>query len=106
MTHFTSLLTSLLKFLVVPVALLSGGIVHAQQTQQSTFNVSVTFVPATQAMAAAQLCSQGKPQGLLTVSAVRVDCPVGNSVKSAFRQSTVEQGLTTVFKSNEVVVTF
>lgn len=95
-----ALSASSLKHLILPAALLIAGVAHAQQ---ASFTVAVTLHSASKAMAAAQLCPEGRPLNLLAAASVRVDCPAGMYDKAATSQNT---GNANSGKPSEVIVTF
>lgn len=98
--------TSFLKFLILPAALLIAGAVQADQQASASFAVSVTLHSSSKAMAAAQLCPEGRPLSLLAASSVRVDCPAGMNAKtvSGLKTGTANPGISS--KPSEVFVTF
>ena len=98
--------TSFLKFLILPAALLIAGAAQADQQASASFSVSVTLHSSSKAMAAAQLCPEGRPLSLLAASSVRVDCPAGIDEKTASSQNTGIANPGTPSKPPEVVVTF
>ena len=94
---------SLLTSLILPVALLLGEAAHAQQ---ASFTVSVILHTAPKAMAATQLCPEGRPLSRLALASVRVDCPVGMGDKTAPSQNTGSANSGASSKPSEVVVSF
>ena len=98
--------TSFLKFLILPAALLIAGAAQADQQASASFAVSVTLHSSSKAMAAAQLCPEGRPLSLLAASYVRVDCPAGMNVQTASGLNTGKANPGIPSKPSEVVVTF
>ena len=98
--------TSFLKFLVLPAALLIAGAAQADQQASASFAVSVTLHSSSKAMAAAQLCPEGRPLSLLAASSARVDCPAGMSVQTASGLNTGKANPDIPSKPSEVVVSF
>ena len=98
--------TSFLRFLILPAALLIAGAAHADRQASASFTVSVTLHSSSKAMAAAQLCPEGRPLSLLAASSVRVDCPAGMNEKTASGLNTGTANPGTPSKPSEVVVTF
>ena len=95
--------TAFLRSFILPAALLLGGFAHAEQ---ASFAVSVTLHSASKALAAMQLCPNGRPLALLTASSVRIECPTGLNDKTANSQNTGTTNLSSSLKPLEVVVVF
>ena len=98
--------TSFLRFFILPAALLIAGAANADQQASASFSVSVTLHSSSKAIAAAQLCPEGRPIRLLAASSVRVDCPAGMNEKTASGLNTGPANSGTSSKPSEVVVTF
>ena len=96
--------TSFLRFLVLPAALYIAG--AAQADQQASFSVLVTLHSSSKAIAAAQLCPEGRPLSLLAASSVRVDCPTDMNAKTASGLKTGIANPDNTLKPAEVIVTF
>ena len=95
--------TALLRTFILPAALLLGGFAHAEQ---ASFAVSVTLHSASKALAAMQLCPNGRPLALLAASSVRIECPAGLDDKTASSQNTSTTNPGTSSQPLEVVVVF
>ena len=92
-----------LTMFVVPAAVLFTSGTHAQQ---SSFAVSVTLHSAPKATAAAQLCPEGRPLNLLSMSGVRVDCPTATNNTTQGTQNTEKESRGIASRPSEVIVTF